>query len=442
MGTTGTGGLQLGDKRRVKRLISVMENLGSQPRASIPMASVGWAETKAAYRLLSNDAVDAMEILTCHASKSETRAQSHPVVLCLQDTTELDFTSQPGIAGLGRLSYEAQHGMYLHPTLMVTPDGHALGVMDAWMWARKPKDDPEPDIKESVRWKEGYGIVADRAERMPGTRFVYVGDRESDIRELMNEARRRDYPADYLVRSKHNRNLTDGNKLWLKVAQEQAVGEIEFMLEANGERKARKVVQTLYVLRVTLPKQKGESELEVTAILAREENPPSGVTAIEWRLLTNRVVNDLEQAVEMVNWYRRRWLIEIFFRIFKSGCRVEMRQLATMERLERLLVIFLIIAWRILHVVTLGQECPDLPCDVVFDPEEWQAAWVVKHRSKPPVEPPALGVMVRLIACFGGFLGRKGDGVPGPKAIWEGMEKVRHYAVGIEVGKAVYAHSE
>jgi hypothetical protein len=135
-------------------------------------------------------------------------------------------------------------------------------------------------------------------------------------------------------------------------------------------------------------------------------------------------------------------LIEIFFRIFKSGCKVEARQLASMERLERLLVIFLIIAWRILHVVTLGQECPNLPCDVVFDPEEWQAVWIVKHRTKPPVEPPKLGEMVRLIAGFGGFLGRKSDGVPGPKAIWEGMEKVRHYAVGIEVGKAVYAQSD
>ena len=39
----------------------------------------------------------------------------HPVVLCLQDTTELDFNGQ-GISGLGRLSYEAQRGMYLHPT--------------------------------------------------------------------------------------------------------------------------------------------------------------------------------------------------------------------------------------------------------------------------------------------------------------------------------------
>lgn len=92
MGTTGTGGLQLGDKRRVKRLIQLTESLAKQPRVSIPVALAGWAETKAACRLLSNEHVDAIEILTCHASKSEVRAQAHPVVLCLQDTAELNFT--------------------------------------------------------------------------------------------------------------------------------------------------------------------------------------------------------------------------------------------------------------------------------------------------------------------------------------------------------------
>ena len=117
---------------------------------------------------------------------------------------------------------------------------------------------------------------------------------------------------------------------------------------------------------------------------------------------------------------------------------MESLQLSQIERLERALAIYLIIAWRILHVVTTGQQCPELPCDVVFDAEEWQAAWIVKYRSKPPQTPPPLGEMVRLIAGFGGFLGRKRDGFPGAKAIWEGMEKVRHYAVGIEVGKAVF----
>ena len=146
--------------------------------------------------------------------------------------------------------------------------------------------------------------------------------------------------------------------------------------------------------------------------------------------------------VELIEWYRRRWLIEIFFRILKSGCRVEALQLGTLERLERALVIYVIIAWRILHVVTWGRDGPELPCDVVFAPEEWQAAWIVAHRCPPPATPPNLGVMGRLIAGFGGFLGRNGDGHPGPKALWEGMQRVYAFAMGIAAAKEAVSPSD
>ncbi len=96
--------------RRTRRLIKLVEDLSARPTGSIPLASGGWAETKAAYRLLDTEALDWRELLEVHTERTRERLQDQPVVLCLQDTTELDFTSQPGIAGLGRLSYEAQHG--------------------------------------------------------------------------------------------------------------------------------------------------------------------------------------------------------------------------------------------------------------------------------------------------------------------------------------------
>jgi len=85
-------------------------------------------------------------------------------------------------------------------------------VVDAWIWARGPKD--QPQVKESTRWVEGYEIVADLAERTPGTRLVYVADREGDLRELMDTAARRGTPADWLLRAKHNRTTLGGDKLW------------------------------------------------------------------------------------------------------------------------------------------------------------------------------------------------------------------------------------
>lgn len=292
-----------------------MENLAAQPTASIPLASAGWSETKACYRLLANEHVEPLKLLDCHADKSVARAAAYPVVLCIQDTTELDFSSQPGIAGLGRLNYQARQGLYVHPTLMVTPEGQALGVIDAWTWTRKAKGDD--DIKESHRWIEGYGIVADRAQSQPNTRFVYVADREADIQELMEEARRRDHVADYLIRAKHNRTLVGGEKLWDSVARQEPLGEIEFILEASPQRKARRVCQTLTAQRVTLPKKKGKPALEVTILLAREENPPAGEKAIVWRLLSNRLLETLAQASDMIDWYRRRWLIVATFGFLK-----------------------------------------------------------------------------------------------------------------------------
>jgi len=436
LGSPGTGGVELGDARRTRRLIKLVEDLSARPTGSIPVASGGWAETKAAYRLLDNPAVEWREILEAHTERTIERMAGRPVVLCIQDTTELDFTSQPGIAGLGRLSYDAQRGLYVHPTLAVTPEGLALGVIDAWMWARKPKD--QPDVKESARWVEGYEIVADLAERTPETRLVYVADREGDLRALMDAAARRGTPADWLIRSKHDRNTTAGEKVWDRLGRSEALGEVAFILPAAPDRPTRAVRQALYREAVTLPARKGAPPVTVTAILAREEQPPAGQTAITWRLLTNRTAETLEAAVERVDWHRRRWLAEIFFRIWKSGCRVETRQLGTLERLERALVIYLVIAWRILHLVTWGRDCPNLPCEVVFDPEEWQAAWIVAHRAHPPATPPPLGQMVRLIAGFGSFLGRKCDGHPGPKAIWEGMQKVRAFAIGIAAAKETF----
>ena len=123
--------MELGDARLNRRLVRVAEHLGAQPGASIPVACGGWAETQGAYRLLAHEAVDWEAVLTPHWECGIERMRHHRVVLCVQDSTELDYTAQPGIAGLGPLSYLRQQGLCVHPTLAVTPDGVPLGALDA-----------------------------------------------------------------------------------------------------------------------------------------------------------------------------------------------------------------------------------------------------------------------------------------------------------------------
>ncbi|MEA3644014.1 MAG: IS4 family transposase [Lamprobacter sp.] len=428
--------MDLGDKRREARTVLLAERLADRPTASLPGACGGWAETQGAYRLFRQESFDWMDLLEPHRACTTQRMASHPVVLCLQDTTELDYNGQQ-IKGLGPLSYEAQRGLYLHPTLAVSPEREPLGVLDAWMWAREPKDEDgtRPGEKESRRWVEGYERVAELAEQLPQTRLVYVGDRESDMLELMVQAHDGGYRADYLLRAQHNRALPDGGKLWAEVRASEVLGELNFILPPTKTRKARSVRQQLRAKRVTLSDRRGGT-LQVTCLIASEINPPKGETPIEWRLLTNREVKDVDAASELVDWYRARWEIELFFLVLKQGCRVEALQLSTVERLEKALVLFMIVAWRVARLMRLGRTAPELDAALLFSPEEWQAAYILA-KKRPPKQAPTLNTVIRLIAGHGGFLGRKCDGEPGMKTLWLGLQRVRDFAEGLQFAQSL-----
>ena len=115
--------------------------------------------------------------------------------------------------------------------------------------------------------------------------------------------------------------------------------------------------------------------------------------------------------------------IEIYHKTLKSGCRIEKRQLMHADRLEVCLAIDLVVAWRIFYLTKMGRETPDVPCTVFFEEFEWKAlTCYVRKNPVPPTEPPTLKEAVRMVAGLGGFLGRKGDGDPGTKTLWLGLE--------------------
>lgn len=421
--------IDLGDQRLNHRAVLLAERLGQKPGASIPGACENWAETAAAYRFLHNAQVGWEEVLTAHARASQARMREHAVVLCLQDTTELDYNGR-SIQGLGPLSYEAQRGMYLHPTYVVTPQREPLGVINAWSWARafKEGDAPRAGLLESVRWVESYERIAEQAGELSETRQVCVGDRESDMLTLLVRAHELGYPADYLVRCQHNRVLPEGGKLWDRVMASAPLGHVRFELPAGRGRKARSVEQAVRVQRVPVPNKQG-NPLEVTCLIASEVNPPAGTKPVVWRLLTNRAAPTLEAAVELIDWYRARWEIELFFLVLKEGCRVEQLQLADTDRLQTALALYMVIAWRINRLMRLGRTLPDLPADLVFEPDEWRAAFIL-NKKPIPKQVPSLNTVLRLIAQRGGFLARKHDGEPGAKTIWLGLQEIAVFVEG------------
>lgn len=424
-------GMDLGDERLNKRAKTLMADLAAKPSASIPMACNGWSETLAAYRFLGNDKIDWREIMAPHWLRTEARMGVHAVVLCLQDTTELDFNGQD-IAGLGPLNYETRRGMYVHPTYAVTPQREALGVLDAWMWARELRDEhgERGGILESARWIEGYQRVAELAATLPQTRLVYVADREADMVELMLAAERLGTPADWLIRAQHNRCLPEGEKLWSHTCEGAPLGEITFMMASRQGQKAREVRQQLWARRVTIRAGK-TTTVSATCVVAREVGAPAGATPVEWRLLTNRSAETPEAVVELIDWYRARWEIERFFHVLKNGCVVEELQLSSIDRLERALALFMVVSWRIMHLMQAGRTCPDLDARLFFDPDEIRGAYLLAKR-KPPPEPPTINDVLRLIATLGGFLARKGDGDPGVETIWLGLQRTRDAAITIQ----------
>ena len=124
----------------------------------------------------------------------------------------------------------------------------------------------------------------------------------------------------------------------------------------------------------------------------------------------------------------------MFFDILENACKIEELQLKSMHKLEVAIALYTVVACRINRLMRLGRECPELDASLIFEPEEWMAAYIL-NEQKPPNKAPTVNEVVRLIAALGGLLGRRGDGEPGVKTIWQGMEKVASFASGMKFAR-------
>lgn len=117
--------------------------------------------------------------------------------------------------------------------------------------------------------------------------------------------------------------------------------------------------------------------------------------------------------------------------MLKNGCKVEALQLAQMDRVERALVLYMVVAWRIARLMRLGRTCPELDAALFFEADEIRGAYLLAKKARPTT-PITLNQIIRLIASLGGFLGRKGDGEPGAKTLWIGMQRTMDAAFTIQ----------
>ena len=460
-------GADLGDARRNRRLSRVAAHLAQAPTLSISAACGGWAESIAAYRLLNAPEVTPEAILAPHQRALLARAATLPCVLVIQDTTELDFSHMKTMKGCGPLNEETRRGFFMHSLYVQSEAGLPLGVLDTAILARADEDFRQAaarkqlpiEQKESFRWVQGYARTQQAARQLPHCEVFSISDREGDIYEVfeawLQAATDGGARAHWIIRANQDRALEGlaveaPQKLFAALATAPELGTIEFRVPAKRQKKkikgntvqvarsARLVRQRLRAMKITprAPFRRGGKLPAVSfwAVLAEEIDPPPGEPPLRWLLLTSAEVTTPQAARRIVTLYLRRWDIEVFHRVLKSGCRVEAIQLKGHQAVLNSLILYAIIAWRILYLTHLGRQCPELPCGVVFEESEWKATCTVASAGKKrgPLREPTLGEFIALVAKFGGHLGRRGDKPPGAQALWQGLARVRDFAFAWE----------
>ena len=401
-------GIDLGDKRLNARSQRVLEALASDPAASINGACNGWSDTLAAYRFFDNPGVTPEKLLKPHAAATTGRAREHSVVLAVQDTTELDYTSHPP-HDAQCLNLEQRLGLYDHVHLAVTPEQLCLGVLGSEQFDRAPESLGKSaergtlpiEEKESLRWLTGYRLACQLAADCPHTQVVSVADREADIYDIYVEAQKHAGPkAEFLVRSRVDRCLTErdpasGPAVYCKVRNEvrsaPLLAKQVIELSQTPKRTARQATLEIRALTVTVKPPHERSRLPpvtVQVVLAEEVGGPGDGTDVSWLLITSLPIATLADVLRVLDYYVARWVIEVFFRILKTGCRVEEIQLETTSRLKNCLTFYKIIAARILFLTYLNRTAPKIPCTAVFDDCEWKSVWRVGKKQPLPQQPP------------------------------------------------------
>jgi hypothetical protein len=425
----------LGDERRTTRLVELAYALGQHPTAALPEACGDGSMLKAAYRFFDNDGIAPQDILQSHVESTYTRLGAVPVVLAVQDTTEVNWTRHPATQGLGPLGHTACHGLFVHTTLAITPERVPLGLLAQQVWARDPNDVGKRarrkhlpiSQKESQKWLHSLDAVYTAHDCCPTTRLVSVGDREADVYDVL--AAPRPAGVDLLIRASWDRCVQGAERyVWATVTAQPVVAHLQLKVPRRGSQAARDATLALRFCSLTLrpPRHRQREGLPVVtlwAVQVQDVEPPADVKPIEWLLLTTVAVDTVDDATACVQWYSCRWGIEVWHRILKSGCRIEARPLASGERLQRCLTLDSVIAWRIFYATMLARAVPDMPCSVLLDLDEWQALYCAIHQCPtPPEAPPSLAQAVHWIAQLGGFVGRRRRDQPGTETLWRGFQ--------------------
>jgi len=378
------------DPRLGKRLNQLATQLYKGIGKPIPMACKGWANTKAAYRFLSNIKVTDEQVLSGHLKATQKRvAQWEGKILVLHDTTEYSYKrKRPSKIGQIRevvFNYDRKYtvcGLLMHSSIVTTSDGLPLGLAAIKFWTRgifnrprsvRNKTNPTRipiETKESYRWIENLRQSTELLN--DPNRCIHIGDRECDIFEFFSEAIK--IKTQFLVRVCVNRRTEDGEKMYEMTDNRSSQGTHAIIYYRDGKQITATLEVRFCKMRVSPPtdKRKKYSPIDAWMVSGKECVSTAKTTdkPLHWRLLTTLPINTPEDAKEALALYAQRWKIETWHKVIKSGCKAEESKLRSAENLTKLISIFCVLSWRILWLTMLNRSAPDSDPSLVLSKNE------------------------------------------------------------------------
>jgi hypothetical protein len=458
-------GANLGDKRLNARIATLMSAIVNKPLATLAASLRHRSCIKAAYRFFGNKKVSKEKIFEPHVTQTAARAHEAKVVLCIQDTTSLNYSSHHATEGLGHVGSarvrKPATGLYVHSALVVNACGTPLGLLDQHIWARtdvhQESDNKrkvrlrKTDItqKESHRWVKTMEHCRSLLSRQ--TEVISVCDRESDIYEFLK--RSTEVGSSFIVRAKSERKISESEEddqiflLSEAFIDLSPIAKTTVNICGNSQREGRQTEVLIYARHVTIQppeRQYKQDPLTLTALHVVESRPTKGKERISWLLLTDLDISNEQSATKAVYWYSLRWRIEEFHKVLKSGYQMEDCRLGTASSLMKMAACKSIAAFRICQLTYLHRQDPTVSALDALSEAEWKCAFLKLHLGKKlPKRPPQLKEAIEWIARLGGYNGGKNQN-PGIVTIWRGWhaltESIDAWRSLSAAGLATYGH--
>ena len=352
----------------------------------------------------------------------------------------------------------------MHTTLGVSTEGLPLGLLDQKIYSRESLSPEKEELKkkshrialpveekESVRWLDSMRAT-DQLFSNSKVKVVTIADREADIYDLYELADELD--TNYLIRVCHNRKVNKtaihmpnaGEFLWDFIERQDSIGNIEVNVPAKKDEPARIATCEIKIATINLlpPRSykgsvKNKGPLQLSMIYAKEIRKDKQDDSIEWMLCTNLPTNTLQEAIEKLHWYCLRWRIEVFFKVIKSGFKVEDCRLESGDRLIRYLAVVSVVAWQVYWLTLVSRSASSISCEIFLNEFEWKLLFrKINPKGNIPTSPPCMSEVVTWVAQLGGFLARKGDGAPGITHVWRGLKKLSSIIEGAKIYQDIY----